>query len=297
MHEASKRLVDPVSYHVTRRTPFNTSKLFVKLLQYLCLSIATLVVLFPPYIIVMNAFKSNEEYAKSGLFDLPNSFMNWDNFLLVLQVGRMGQAFLNIGIVIVMAVVCNVMLGTMMAYALGRYEFRMKKMVIGLYAVAVLIPSITTQVATFSIIKHLGLFNTYYAPVLLYSGTDLVQLFLYLQFIRNIPYEIDESAMLAGASLFRIYRSIIFPLLAPATATLVILKTIGIYNDMYTPYLYMPAQHLGVVSTTLMKFSGTHSAEWNSISAGILIVLIPTVVLYLFLQKYIFAGIMNGSIK
>ncbi|OCT15750.1 sugar ABC transporter permease [Paenibacillus pectinilyticus] len=276
---------------------FIPSNFIVNFVKYAILSIATIFVLFPPFIIVINAFKSNEEYAKSGLFDLPHSFMNWDNFLVVLQVGRMGQAFVNIGIVIVMAVVCNVMLGTMMAYALGRYEFRLKKMVIGLYAVAVLIPSITTQVATFSIIKHLGLFNTYYAPVLLYSGTDLVQLFLYLQFIRNIPYEIDESAMLAGASLFRIYRAIIFPLLAPATATLVILKTIGIYNDMYTPYLYMPAQHLGVVSTTLMKFSGTHSAEWNSISAGILIVLIPTVVLYLFLQKYIFAGIMNGSIK
>lgn len=269
----------------------------VKIIKYVSVLIAAFVVLFPIYVVFINAFKGKEEYAKSGIFELPTSFLNWDNFRLVLHVGRMGHAFYNISVIIGLAVVLNILLGTSIAYALGRFEFRLKKYIIGLYAAAVIIPGITTQVAVFTIIKNLGLFNTYYAPVLLYMGTDLVQIYLYLQFMRNIPAELDEAAMLEGASLFKIYRSIIMPLLVPAIATLTILKTIGIYNDMYIPYLYMPAQHLGVVSTALMKFSGAYSADWNSICAGILIILIPTALLYLFLQKYIFAGIVSGSVK
>ena len=77
---------------------------------------------------------------------------------------------------------------------------------------------------------------------MLYLGADVLQIVIYLQFVNSIPRDLDESAMIEGASLFQIYRSIIFPLLGPATATLVILKTISIYNDFYMPYLYMPAK-------------------------------------------------------
>ncbi|GJM69019.1 hypothetical protein HMSSN036_12350 [Paenibacillus macerans] len=125
----------------------------------------------------------------------------------------------------------------------------------------------------------------------------MIQIILYLQFIRNIPVDLDESAMAEGASLFRIYRSIIFPLLTPATATLIILKTISIYNDMYTPYLYMPKQSLGVVTTVLMRFQGVNVADWNLICAAILLILLPTVVLYFFLQKYIFEGVTSGAVN
>lgn len=109
--------------------------------------------------------------------------------------------------------------------------------------------------------------------------------------------DLDESAMVEGASLFRIYRSIIFPLLTPATATLIILKTISIYNDMYIPYLYMPKQSLGVVTTILMRFQGVNSGEWNLICAAILLILLPTVILYFFLQRYIFEGVTSGAVK
>ncbi|MNE56731.1 Trehalose transport system permease protein SugB [compost metagenome] len=185
----------------------------------------------------------------------------------------------------------------MVAYVLGRFSFKLKKVVFGLYLFATVIPSITTQVATFGIIKSLGLYNTIGAPIVLYIGADVIQIILYLQFIRNIPFDLDENAMVEGASLFRIYRSIIFPLLTPATATLIILKSISIYNDMYTPYLYMPKQSLGVVTTVLMRFQGLNVADWNLISAAILLILLPTVILYFILQRYIFEGVASGAVK
>lgn len=265
--------------------------------QYLLLLLATFVVVFPPYVVFVNAFKDKSEFGSGGPFTLPKSFGNWENFRVVFERAHMGEAFLNTFIIIIVSLVGNVLLGTMVAYAIGRFEFKGKSLVMASFLVATIIPTITTQVAVFSIIQKLHLFNTLSAPIILYIGADVVQIYIYMQFIKNIPYELDESAMIDGASLFRIYWNIIFPLLTPATATLVILKTINIYNDLYIPYLYMPKSKLGVVSTSIMRFAGINQAEWNYICAAILIIMVPTVVIYLFLQKYIFSGVTSGAVK
>ncbi|UJF32726.1 carbohydrate ABC transporter permease [Paenibacillus hexagrammi] len=266
-------------------------------LKYASLLLAVLCVITPPYVIVVNAFKSGKEYAESSPFAFPESFFHFANFAKVIEAGKLGQAFANTGIIIVSALVINIILGTMVAYALGRFNFKGKGLILAAYLVATFIPLITTQVATFSIIQALDLFNTKRAAILLYASTDAVQIYLYLQFISKIPYSLDESAMMEGASLFRIYRTIIFPLLGPATATAVILKTINIYNDMYIPWLYMPSQKLGVVSTSLMRFAGPNSAHWELICAAILIIMVPTIIIYLILQRFIFSGIVSGSVK
>jgi len=267
-----------------------------KAFKYATLLVASFVVLFPIYSVVIGAFKTQKEYYESGLA-LPQNFLNFDNFVRVYEVGKLGLGFQNILIILAVVIAGNVLLGTMVAYALGRFEFPLRKPILGMYLLAQVVPLVTTQVATFSLVKELGLFNTIYAPMLLYMGADVLQIVIYLQFIKNIPRDLDEAAMIEGASLFRIYRSIIFPLLAPATATLVILKTISVYNDFYIPLLYMPSQKLKVVSTAIYAFVGPNAAQLNVISAGILLIFLPTVVLFLMLQKYIFAGVVSGAVK
>lgn len=254
-------------------------------------------ILFPLYVIIVTAFKSQYEFAHSGVFELPKSFLNFDNFRHVLTTGNIMRAFRNTFTIIIVSVTLNTLLATMACYTLGRFQFRMKKYIIGSYIVVSFIPSITTQVATFTVVNSLGFFNTMYAPMILYMGMDLMQLYIYLQFVRSIPYDLDENAMMEGASQFRIYRSIILPLLTPAIATLVIIKSIGIYNDFFIPYLYMPARELGVVSTTLNVFVSNQTAHWHYISAAILAIMIPLIVLYLFAQRYIFAGLVTGAVK
>ncbi|UQZ34911.1 sugar ABC transporter permease [Paenibacillus sp. PK3_47] len=265
--------------------------------KYFTLLIGVFAVLFPPYVVIVNAFKSTEEFNTSSSMALPKSFFNFDNFVTVFERGGLLSGFGNVLVIIIITLTLNILFGTMVAYVLGRFSFKLKPIVFGAYLVATIIPSITTQVATFGIIKNLGLYNTLGAPIVLYIGADVIQIILYLQFIRNIPFDLDENAMVEGASLFKIYRSIIFPLLTPATATLVILKTISIYNDMYIPYLYMPKQSLGVVTTVLMRFQGVNTADWNLICAAILLILLPTVILYFFLQRYIFEGVTSGAVK
>lgn len=270
--------------------------LFVKILKYFSLIAAVFIVFFPIYSVVIGAFKTQVEYYQSGM-SLPQNFFNFDNFERVFRIGKLGPSFLNTFIIMVISLAGNVLFGTMVAYSLGRFNFKLKAPILALYLGAQLIPSITTQVSTFTVIKALGLYNTMGAPIVLYLGADVLQIVIYLQFINSIPKDLDESAMIEGASLFKIYRTVIFPLLAPATATLIILKTISIYNDFYTPYLYMPSQKLRVVSTAIYSFVGPNAAQLNVISAGILIIFIPTVLIFLFLQKFIFAGVTSGAVK
>lgn len=271
--------------------------ILVKIFLYATLFAAVAVILVPIYIIFVNAFKTTAEYASGNVFQLPGNFFDGTNFSHVMYRGKFPRAFANTGIILFFSIAGNIALGTMTAYALGRFQFRLKKYIIAMYAAAAVIPLITTQVAVFNIVKSLGIYNTHMAPIFLYLGTDIVQIYLFLQFIRTLPYELDEAAMVEGASLFRIFTTIIFPLLLPAVSTIVILKTITIYNDMYVPYLYMPSPDLNVVSTVLMKFMATNRAQFTYLSMAILIIMTPSIILYLFLQRYIFAGIVSGSVK
>jgi len=268
----------------------------IRAIQYVTLLIGVFIVFFPIYSVFIGAFKTKVEFYQSGL-SLPNDFFNFENFERVFKVGKLDLGFKNIAIIMIVALAGNVAIGTMVAYALGRFDFKLKSPIMGLYLIAQVIPLVTTQVATFSVIKWLGVYNTLKAPMLLYMGADVLQIVIYLQFINNIPRDLDESAMIEGASLFRIYRSIIFPLLGPATATLIILKSISIYNDFYVPFLYMPSQKLKVVSTAIFSFVGPNAAQMNVISAGILVIFIPTVIIFLLLQRFIFAGVTNGAVK
>lgn len=268
-----------------------------KSLTYAVLCFACLVILFPPYIIVVNAFKTKEKFHASSAISLPDSWFYFENFAKAFKQASIPLAFSNTITIIAVTLVFNILLGSAFCYAISRFQFRLQNVLVGLFMFATIIPQITTQVVNYKTIMSLGLTNNLMGPVLLYIGADIIQIYIYLQFIKNIPYELDESAMLEGASLIRIFRSIIFPLLTPATFTIIILKTISIYNDFFVPYLYLPrAQHV-VVSTSLMRFFGNNSGDWQLVSAAILIIMIPTAIMYIFLQRYIFAGVTSGAVK
>lgn len=263
--------------------------------KYASLLIGAFVVLFPIYSVFVGSFKTRQEFFENRL-SLPEHW-RFDNFKVAWEKGDLALGFGNTLFILVVAIAGNVMIGTMSAYAVGRFDFKGKQLIIGLYLIGAVIPLITTQVVTYSVIKFMGLLNTYGAAIMLYLGADVIQLVIYLQFIKNIPRELDESAMMEGASLFRIFGTIIFPLLGPATATVVILKFIAIYNDFYIPYLYMSDRSLRTVATAILSFIGPNAARLEIISAYIMLIFIPTAVVFLFLQRYIFSGITSGAVK
>ncbi|WP_229859462.1 carbohydrate ABC transporter permease [Streptomyces poonensis] len=267
-------------------------------LTYLSLVAATVVVLLPLAVVFLTSLKSEREMADdSGALSLPGDLLNVSNYVTAFQDGRMLMAFGNTAFILLFAIAGTVVIGSMAAYAIDRFTFRFRKLVVALFLVATLVPGVTTQVATFQIVNSLGMFDTRWAPILLYMGTDIVSIYIFLQFIRSIPVSLDEAARLDGANSLTIYRRIILPLLKPAIATVVIVKGITVYNDFYIPFLYMPSEDLGVISTSLFRFKGPFGAHWEVISAGVVLVILPTLLAFLFLQRYIYNGFMRGATK
>nr|WP_148302507.1 carbohydrate ABC transporter permease [Caldalkalibacillus mannanilyticus] len=269
----------------------------LSVLKYLSLLLGTLVAIVPILVVFFASFKDAEEYSSTGLLQPPSNWLNFANYTRAFTEGNMLLGFFNTLLIVGIATTGAIILGTMIAYVLSRFEFRGKKFMIGAFMFAVLIPGITMQVSTFQIINSLGLFNTRGAAIILYLGTDIIAVYIFLQFLNRISTSLDESAMLEGASYFTIYSKIIVPLLKPAIATVIVLKGVGIYNDFYTPFLYMPKSELAVLSTALFKFQGPYGNQWEVICAGIMIIVIPTIIVFLTLQKYIYNGYSDGAVK
>ncbi|MER7399640.1 carbohydrate ABC transporter permease [Streptomyces sp. NPDC000151] len=266
-------------------------------LTYLSLSVASLVVLVPLVVVLLTSLKTSREVADGGALSLPGDWLNFGNYVTAFTDGKMLSAFANTALILLFSVTGTVLIGSMTAYAIDRFDFRAKKPVMALFLIATLIPGVTTQVATFQVVNSFGLFNSLWAPILLYMGTDIVSIYIFLQFIRGIPVSLDEAARLDGANSLTIYWKIILPLLKPAIATVVIIKGITVYNDFYIPFLYMPSEDLGTISTALFRFKGPFGAHWENISAGTILVIVPTLLVFLFLQRYIYNGFAQGATK
>ncbi|WP_338895539.1 carbohydrate ABC transporter permease [Streptomyces sp. TG1A-60] len=267
-------------------------------LTYLSLVGASVVVLLPLLVVLLTSLKTEEQMADdSGALTLPDNPLNLANYATAFRDGEMLAAFGNTAFILAFAITGTVLIGSMAAYAIDRFTFRFRKLVVALFLVATLVPGVTTQVATFQIVDSFGMFDTLWAPIALYTGTDIVSIYIFLQFVRSIPISLDESARLDGANAFTIYRKIIFPLLKPAVATVVIVKGITVYNDFYIPFLYMPSDDLGVISTSLFRFKGPFGAHWETISAGAVLVILPTLIVFLALQRFIYNGFTRGATK
>lgn len=264
--------------------------------QLICIGMVILVLL-PILLTLFAAFKTKGDMVKTSPLLLPPlSRITLDNFQKVLKDKYLLVGFKNTGIILVVSIFFNVMFGTITAFIIERFQFRFKKVIVSLFFAGMLIPTFVTEIARFKIINGLGLYNRLGAPIVIYVASDLMQLYIYRQFISTLPVSLDESALLDGCDYFSLFARIIFPLLAPATATVIIIKAINIINDMYVPYLYMPKNSLRTLTTFLMNFANAQQGSWQKLAAGIIIML-PTIMIYVFFQKYILAGVAAGAVK
>jgi multiple sugar transport system permease protein len=266
-------------------------------LRYLILIITSLIVIMPLITVIFGAFKGHEELLMGNALSMPENWLNFSNFVTAWTKGNMATGFFNTIIILLVSIAATIMTGTMTAYVLARFKFKGKALVKFLFLLASLIPSITMQMSTFEIIVGLGVYNTRWATILLFAGTDIISIYIFLQFLEGIPQTLDEAAIVDGASFPQIFFKIILPLLKPAIVTVIIIKGIGFYNEFYTPYLYMKDKSLQVISTSLYAFQGPYGTQWEVICAACIITMLPTLIVFLLLQKHIYSGLTMGAVK
>ncbi|MBO0477787.1 carbohydrate ABC transporter permease [Vagococcus sp. DIV0080] len=272
-------------------------RLLGKIIKYVSLLLWSAIILFPLGMLFFGSFMSLDEFSASQGLRLPESFLYLDNYVTAIKEGNLVKSFAVTFLIILISVMLSIFIGSMVAYVYHRFDFKGKKLLLFAYFLVSAVPMVVTQVGTFNIITSLNLYNTIWAPILLYVGADVTMIYLYLQNMEQIPVELDQAAMMDGASFFQIYRRVIFPMLVPATTTVTLLKMLSIYNDFYIPYLYMPSGDLPTISTGIYRFIGPYQTNWPLICAFILISMIPMLIIYLVLQKYIDKGLSQGSVK
>ena len=164
-----------------------TKKITVgKILQYLILLIGATVAILPILVVFIGSFKSNTEFLSTGVLELPKS-LDFSNYKTAFVNGQMLLGFKNTLLIFVVSMVGKLTLASMFAYAVSRFDFKLKKLILTLFMLAMLIPSITSQVATFQIINSLGLFNKIWSVILLNLGTDVISVYVFLQYLDEIP--------------------------------------------------------------------------------------------------------------
>ncbi|MBP5197772.1 MAG: carbohydrate ABC transporter permease [Lachnospiraceae bacterium] len=266
-------------------------------IQYASLLFFGFLALLPIASCVITAFKTEEEYRTTSVMALPKSWLNFENFYRAFTTANMGRAFLNSLIVMVCVLTVSVILGTQLAYVLNRFAFRGNAFVRSLFLIASLLPSVAMQVTVYKIMTSLNLVNHLYGYIIMMCGTDVISIYIFIQFMENIPVALDESAFIDGAGYQRIYWQIILPLLKPAIITSCILKGVSVYNEYYAANLYLMSKEIRTISTSLFTFVGPMGNQYNLICAGVIISLTPALIVFLLCQKHIYSGIAAGAVK
>lgn len=277
---------------------YRIKRFILGFLKYFSLIFVVFWILLPLVTCFITAAKSEEEFRSTSVMTMPTNWLNFQNYIDAFKMSNMGVAFRNSFIVLVCVCFLTTIMGTMLSYVLSRFQFPGNAVIRGMFTLAALLPGIAMQVAVYKIMGDLGLINSLWGYIIMSCGIDVISMYIFIQYIENVPVSLDEAAIMDGASYFRVYRSVILPLLKPAIVTSLILKGVGIYNEYYTANLYLQdKQKLGTVAISLYAFTGPQGSKYNLICAGVIITLLPALILFLIFQKQIYSGVAAGAVK
>lgn len=254
----------------------------------------SLIVIVPFLIVVFNAFKTKPESLTMQL-TLPTEW-HFENFKTVWEQGDILHSMKNSFVLSTSAVVLTVISSSMCAFVISRYRSKRNRLVYLYFAMGLMVP--VSLVTIVKVLRVLHLYNT--LPGTILTETALIMplsVFLYYGFTTGVPKELDEAALIDGAGALRIFVQVIFPLLKPATVTVIMINFLNVWNDFSLPLYTLPDPNKAVIVQRVYNFYGTYTASWNLVSVTILYAILPILVVYIFGQKYIISGMTAGSVK
>ena len=251
-----------------------------------------LLYMIPFYLMFINSFKSRREIFSSTI-GIPETF-KFENYITAFERMDMINAFKNSMIITVFSLLFLVLFSSMAAWALARNKTKKSKIIFFIFVSAMIVPF---QAVMLPLVKWMGmiripnlnlsLLGTHYGSVFMYIGFGAgMSIFLYHGFINNIPLEIEEAAIIDGCNKWQVYRKIVFPLLKPITVTVMVLNGIWIWNDFLLPFLTINGK-ITTIPLAMNNFFGAFSKQWELAMAALVMAIIPMVIFYFCVQKYI----------
>lgn len=261
------------------------------------LLISFVVFVIPFAFIVLMAFKDRRQ-ANLLDFSWPTGFHLWDNLVTVITTRNwmLVTAFINSTILTVTSVTLLVVFGAMVGFVLARRKTRWNPLVEFLILAGLMIPP--AVVPTIWLLQGLKLFGTLHGMVLIEVAYNLpFTIILYRAFIATIPRDLDEAAIIDGARPLDVFFRVILPLLWPVTVTNIVVQSVGIFNDFTNPLYYLPGNANATVQLTLYNFQSQFNTSYNLLFTNIALITIPPLVVFLFFNRQIVAGMTAGAVK
>lgn len=264
---------------------------------YVGITLLTLLWLLPVFAAVFTSFRTQDDITARGFWAMPKEFV-FDNFLKAWTEARVEKYLINSFIITIPALLGMLFLSSLGAYALARYRFRGNLLIYFIFVAGTLLPFQILMLPVFRLTNYLGLFDTYGALILIHTAFQLgFCTFVLRNFMRTVPYEIVDAARVDGCSEFRIYWQIILPLTLPALAALATLEFTWVFNDYLWAIILLRSDTLRPVTAGLATLRGQYNTDWPVITAGALLATIPTLIVFIFLQRYFIQGLTLGSGK
>lgn len=253
--------------------------------------------IYPFLWMISASFKAQGEFFKNRLGLIPQN-PTLDNVYRIWEKAHFSTYFVNTVIVTFFAVFLVLVMTMLAGYALGRYNFMGKKLIMGVFLSSIAIPLVSTIIPTYEVVKSMNLVGTKLGLILAQAGgAHVIFLLLFSSFFQSVPGELEDAARVDGCNFFRTFFNIMMPLSKPIATTVVIMETIWAWNAFMLP-LVLTLNNPGsrTLAVGLYAFKGENTVDWTGIAAGGTIAVIPIIILFIALQKYFVEGI-AGAVK
>jgi raffinose/stachyose/melibiose transport system permease protein len=276
----------------TRRGRFSVKKTIL----FAFFGILLVTQLYPLLWLLIYSFKTNEEILSGNFFALPSK-MQWVNYSVNLK-GHYWDYLLNSALVTSVTMVCVILLASLTAFAISRFRWKYGQLVLLVFLLGLMIPLQATLLPLMIIFKNMHILNTRWSLILPYIAFQTpIAVFILSGFMKSIPNELEESAIIDGAGVFRVYRSIVLPVSVPPIMTVCILTFIGIWNEYILAATFISKEVLKTLPFGVNSFISQYSVNYGASGAFLVLSALPIVVIYFLLAEKITKGMVAGAIK
>lgn len=259
--------------------------------------IFAVIYIYPVFLMFMNSVKPFGEIVLD-VIKLPST-IEWSNYSYVIEKMQYGKLFVNNVMITLIGIVGIIVFSSMSAYILNRKKNKFTRVANVLITTPMLIPFQTIMITLLKVMSVINLSGSRVGLGIQYWGFGIpMAAFIYGNFMNTIPKEIDESAFIDGASTFRTFRSVIFPLLKSVTFTVVVIDVMWIWNDFLLPLLMVNnSNETKTLVLAAYTFVGQFNTQWHYAMAAMVLAVLPSIIIFIFLQKYIVEGVVAGAVK
>lgn len=273
-------------------------KSFFSIISFILIAIMVVAAIYPVIWLILSAFKTQTEFTLNSAFSLPHSF-SFDNFVKAWTIGNMGTSFLNSAICTAGSMILIVVTAGPLSFAIVKMRWKRNKLINRYILIGMMVPVQVALIPLFSIYNQIGFTNSRIGLILIYTAYSLpLSVTLLTGFFESVPDEMLEAAIIDGCNIYQVLLKVVFSLMKNSIMTVLTLQFMSSWNDLIFSQTLISRPEKQTIQTALIMFNGSYGqVDWGPLFAAMAIAVVPTLVIYLFLSKFMIRGMTAGAVK